>query len=103
MSKAYIAGKITGDPNYRSKFAAAVKYLRSRGHVVMSPAVMPDGFDYEDYMSICFVMMWVCRSGTAFFLPDWEHSAGAIREHENAKKTGMKIEYLTWEEIGWQN
>jgi hypothetical protein len=99
MSKAYIAGKITHDPDYRAKFATAGKYLRSRGYVVMSPAIMPDGFDYEDYMHICFAMMWVCRAGTAFFLPDWKDSPGARREHENAQKTGMKIEYLTWEEM----
>jgi len=99
--KAYIAGKITGDPKYRDKFSRAAEYLRTRGYVVMSPAIMPDGFDYEDYMSICFAMMWVCRGGTAFFLPDWEHSPGALREYRNAQQTGMKIEHLTWEDIGW--
>jgi hypothetical protein len=100
-NKAYIAGKITGDPKYREKFAAAVKHLEGRDYTVMSPAVMPWGFDYEDYMHVCFAMMWVCRQGTAFFLPDWQNSPGAIREYDNAMKIGMKIEYLTWEDIGW--
>lgn len=99
--KAYIAGKITNDPQYREKFAKAVKYLTGIGYAVMSPATMEDGFDYEDYMHVCFAMMWVCRAGTAFFLPDWESSPGAIREHENARKTGMEVEYLSWEDIGW--
>jgi hypothetical protein len=101
MKKAYIAGKITGDPDYKLKFARAVDYLHNKGYTVMSPAVMPAGFDYEDYMSVCFTMMWVCRSGTAFFMPDWQSSPGAIRERNNAIKTGMNIEDLTWEEIGW--
>lgn len=28
--KVYLAGKITGDPNYREKFAAAAKKLEER-------------------------------------------------------------------------
>lgn len=95
IKKAYIAGKITGDPGYREKFGLAVRLLEARGYTVMSPAIMPDGFDYEDYMHICFTMMWICRSGTAFFLPDWINSPGAMREHDNALKTGMKILYIT--------
>lgn len=40
--KVYLAGKITGDPNYREKFAAAVKKLEERaGVTVISPAVTP--------------------------------------------------------------
>jgi hypothetical protein len=99
IKKAYIAGKITGDPDYRAKFARAVKYLTARGYVVMSPAIMPDGFDYEDYMTICFAMMFVCRGGTCFLLPDWKNSPGAKREYNNAEKTGMSIEYLTEEDL----
>lgn len=38
--KVYLAGKITGDPNYREKFAAAAKKLEERaGVTVISPAV----------------------------------------------------------------
>jgi hypothetical protein len=97
--KAYIAGKITDDPDYRAKFAGAEAYLKRKGFVVMSPAIMPDGFEYEDYMHICFAMMWVCRQGICFMLPDWKDSPGAIREHANAKETGMEIHYLTTDEL----
>lgn len=42
--KVYLAGKITGDPNYREKFAAAAKKLAERaGVTVISPAVTPEG------------------------------------------------------------
>jgi hypothetical protein len=102
IKSAYIAGKITNDPDYRGKFACAVDALKSRGYVIMSPAIMPDGFDYEDYMYICFAMLWICRHGTCFMLPDWMESPGARREHDRAAELGMKIEYLTWKEIGWQ-
>ena len=101
--KAYIAGKITNDQDYRAKFARAEKYLKRKGFVVMSPAVMPacfHGFEYEDYMHVCIAMMWVCREGVCFMLPNWKDSPGAMREHENAKETGMKIHYLTWDEMG---
>lgn len=105
MNKAYIAGKITGDPDFYAKFKAAEMYLKGRGFAVFSPAVMPacfDGFDYEDYMHVDFAMMWVCRSGVAFFLPDWQQSKGAMRERNNAILTGMAVEDLTWDEIGWK-
>lgn len=36
--KIYIAGMITGDKNYKSKFKRAEKLLRSLGHSVMNPA-----------------------------------------------------------------
>lgn len=98
-NKAYIAGKISTDPDYRTKFDLARRYLERRDYAVMSPAIMPDGFEYEDYMHICLAMMFVCRHGIAFFLPDWKDSPGARREHSNAIKTGMDIKYLSWNAI----
>lgn len=51
--KVYLAGKITGDPNYREKFAAAAKKLEERaGVTVISPAVTPEGLKKADYMRI---------------------------------------------------
>lgn len=48
--KVYLAGKITGDPNYREKFAAAAKKLEERaGVTVISPAVTPEGLKKADY------------------------------------------------------
>ncbi len=48
--KVYLSGMITGDSNYRQKFKAMAEELLSYGYVVFNPAVLPDGFDYEDYM-----------------------------------------------------
>ena len=39
--KIYIAGKITGDSGYRSKFAEAQKILEERGYEVENPATLP--------------------------------------------------------------
>lgn len=77
--KVYLAGKITGDPNYREKFAAAAKKLEERaGVTVISPAVTPEGLKKADYMRICFAMLE--SADTAVFLPDWEDSPGAQLE-----------------------
>ena len=55
--KIYIAGKITGDPGYRDKFAAAEIQLGWQGHTVLNPAELPSGMSREDYMRICFAMI----------------------------------------------
>ena len=76
----YIAGKITGDPNYREKFNRLAMQLVDEGHNVMNPAVLPDGFEYEQYMEICFKMLAACP--VVVFMPDWKDSDGAIRERK---------------------
>ena len=89
--KVYLAGKITGDPNYREKFAAAAKKLEERaGVTVISPAVTPEGLKKADYMRICFAMLE--SADTAVFLSDWEDSPGAqLEKHwcENDRLRGL--------------
>ncbi|MBF7097595.1 DUF4406 domain-containing protein [Alkalibacter sp. M17DMB] len=82
MNKIYIAGKITGDSNYRKKFNAKAKELEDLGYVVLNPAILPDGFDYEEYMHICLAMLDVCD--TVYFLEDFSKSPGALREQIKA-------------------
>ena len=76
--KVYIAGKITGDPGYRDKFAAAEIQLGWPGHTVLNPAELPSGMSREDYMRICFAMIDVADA--VVFLPDAADSAGARLE-----------------------
>lgn len=38
--KIYIAGAITGDPEYREKFRQAEEAVRAEGHVAVDPAVL---------------------------------------------------------------
>ena len=82
--KVYLAGKITGDPNYREKFAAGV--------TVISPAVTPEGLKKADYMRICFAMLE--SADTAVFLPDWEDSPGAQLEKHWCEYVGKKMVFL---------
>ena len=91
--KVYLAGKITGDPNYREKFAAAAKKLEERaGVTVISPAVTPEGLKKADYMRICFAMLE--SADTAVFLPDWEDSPGAQLEKHWCEYVGKKMVFL---------
>ena len=57
----------------------------------MNPAVLPAGFDYEDYTKICFAMIDVCDA--VYMLDNWQDSPGAMREHEYARHTGKAIMY----------
>ena len=87
--KVYLSGKITGDAVYRQKFEAVEKELLSYGYVVFNPAVLPDEFEYEDYMSLDLLMLSRCDA--IFLLRDWKTSPGARREYEEAKRLGLKV------------
>ena len=91
--KIYIAGKITGDRNYRRKFKRAEKLLRKLGHSVMNPAwIVPSKeFSYEDYMVVSGGMQRACDA--VFFLSDWQTSPGARREMDRAGFLKQKVYY----------
>lgn len=88
----YIAGKITGDSNYKAKFLEAEEKLKSEGHTVLNPAVLPErGLTYGQSMNICFAMLRECDA--VYLLKDWTISKGAIAEHSAAKIRGLRIIY----------
>ena len=90
--KIYIAGKITGDPDYREKFAAAAERLAGAGRAILSPALLPDGMQPEDYMRICMAM--VDTADVVCFLPDWTSSEGAKIEMSYANYLGKPVTVL---------
>lgn len=92
--KIYIAGKITGDPNYKTKFEqAANEYLRS--DVILLPTVLPGRMTPADYMRICFAM--IDSADVVAFLPDWQDSPGARLEHDYCEYISKRIEHLEGE------
>ena len=86
--KVYIAGKITGNENYKAEFAEAEKKLRALGHIPLNPAVLPEGLEKADYMRICLAML---DSADAIALMlNWTGSPGANIELSLAMYTGKK-------------
>lgn len=76
--KIFISGKITGDLGYREKFAQAEREIINKGHAVMNPAILPDGFSHAEYMKITLAMQSVCDA--TYMMPGWEESEGAKAE-----------------------
>lgn len=75
----YIAGKITGDPEYKEKFDVVELALARAGYTPVNPAVLPeDAFTYEEYMIISEEMLKGCDA--VYFLSDWVKSKGARYE-----------------------
>ena len=87
--KIYIAGKITGEPNYKAKFKEAEYKLKDEGHIVLNPAELPEGMAKEDYMRIRFAMIDVADK--VCFLPGWYSSAGARLEYDYCKYIGKPV------------
>lgn len=94
----YLAGKITGDPLYRSKFYAAARELEAAGFIVVNPATLPaEGFTWEAYMRMSAAMLDECAA--ACFLPDWTESRGATWEFGRAAATGKRVfMFAAWQE-----
>ncbi len=84
--KIYIAGKITGDRRYKTKFREAAKKLEAQGHVVLNPATLPAGLGEADYMRIGLAMM--DSADMAVFLPDYQESSGAMVEWDYCRRIG---------------
>jgi hypothetical protein len=89
--KVYIAGKITGDPDYWDKFQRAAIQLRRDGHLVISPTCLPDGLAWVDYMHVCYALIDIADA--VYFLADWQDSRGATDEHRYAHHVGKLVWY----------
>jgi nucleoside 2-deoxyribosyltransferase len=93
----YLAGKITGDPNYKEKFERARKLLEGAGFIALTPSVLPSvGFEYAAYIRMAAAMLDECEA--VCFLPDWRESNGAMYENGRAAAKGKTIFYYDeWE------
>lgn len=92
MKKAYIAGKITGNKNFKEEFKKAEETVKAQGYAVMNPSVLNEGFEQSEYLHVCMAMIDVCD--TVFFLPTWEDSKGSHFELGYSTGTKKFIQYL---------
>lgn len=92
----YIAGPITGIPDYHTRFTWAKYHLTRMGFRVLSPAVLPEGMTRSQYMRICFAM--IDTADKVCFLPKWKESDGARLEYEYCRYIGKTHGFL--EKIG---
>jgi hypothetical protein len=86
--KIYIAGPITNDLNYKSRFAKAEEKLLAKGFTVINP-VKDEGFTYKEYIDMGLNELMRCDA--VYMLKGWKHSNGAMLEYVYAKVTNMKI------------
>jgi len=90
--KIYIAGKITGDKNYKAKFTRVAHKFRTTDTII-TPSVLPErGMSKADYMRICFAM--IDSADKVAFIQDWRDSPGATVEHGYCRYIGKPIIYL---------
>ena len=99
----YLAGKITGDPYYFTKFYNAQKKLEEGGFIVVNPALLPaEGFTWEAYMRMSGAMLAECAE--VCFLPDWKESKGAKYEFGEAMAQNKPFFFFAdWEREGSQS
>lgn len=92
----YIAGPITGVPEYWKPFERAEDELIAKGFVVLTPTKLPWNLDNEKAMKICLAM--IEQADAVYFLPGWNRSIGANLEMNYCKYTGkpyvMRLESL---------
>lgn len=99
----YISGKITGDDNYRGKFAMAERRLSRDGYNVLNPVKEADRLDrlhqamgraaptWSEYMRKCLLV--IRDAHEVYMLRDWQESRGARLEHHIASELGINIVY----------
>jgi nucleoside 2-deoxyribosyltransferase len=91
MSKkvVYIAGPITGVPNYETEFAKAEAWLRTHDFTPLNPARLPQGMTNEQYTRIDFAM--IDAADAVYFMPEWFTSPGATLEMDYCKYNDKQI------------
>ncbi len=93
--KVYIAGKITGLPEYRfkPKFANAEQAFLILKYQVVNPVKLDHNHDkkWKSYMRVCLRALKTCDF--IFMLNDWQESEGAKMEHWFALRYNIKVIY----------
>ena len=102
--KIYIAGKITGNPDFKEQFQEAEDLLIKLGYEVFNPAkielncpsncVCNENKKWGCYMLACLPELHKCDG--ICLLPDCGESTGARIEYQFARKMGKFIKSYTF-------
>lgn len=87
----YLSGAITSDPNYREKFARMQAKLEAEGHQVISPLILPEGLEQNEYLHVDYALIDICEG--VYFMKDWKLSQGANKEWHHAIRENKKVLY----------
>lgn len=88
--KVYIAGKITGCPDYKENFAAAAFAVRNMGHEPVIPFEGTAGTEtYKQYIDHGLEVLRTCDA--IYMMANWPDSKGAIIERMYAEVVGMPM------------
>ena len=100
MTKIYISGAISKDPNFVEKFAKKESELIERGYEVLNPAKVAQDFPnltYDQYMNIDLAIL-ECAD-VIYMLEDWNNSVGAVTEYIFAIQNGKEVIQETSEKL----
>jgi len=90
MKKIYIAGKVTGLVDYKARFEAESRRLRTLGYRPVNPTeIIDEGEPWESAMKTALRAMLECDGVS--LLPDWMNSRGARMEYWLATELGMDV------------
>ena len=107
MSRIYLSGPISDNPDYKKDFLRAEKSLVMRFsdkdwiyseiiNPVRVAGALPVSFSYEDYMTIDMILLTKCDA--IYMISGYEKSKGALAELLMAKSMGLEIYYESEEQ-----
>ena len=90
-TRAYISGKITGEPRAKELFQRAEALLYTFGFEPVNPLNngLPSTAAWEEHMKADLELLKTCQM--VFLLPNWTDSKGAQIEEQVARTIGLKV------------
>ncbi len=94
----YISGQMSNLPDFgKGNFFKAEGILKKMGVAVINPAILPDGWTWEEYMNAAYRSLKNLRPDYIVMLPNWRLSAGAIQELCWSNELGIKS--IEWDDL----